>query len=325
MAAIDKTVEFVSEPTVQTTNQVVVAPSLVTAAVANALSGVGAASMLNFMHFVFAQPILALRRRNAKAWGVVYNAYSKLPVDLAAVRLLEADTGRVIQSQVTDLQGRYFMAVPEVSKKYRLEVNKAGYKGIVDLGLADDAPFLNVYKGATFTAPAGNPEISFSIPLEPDSGNPSALQIIRQKTKKAVHRIVSSAGLVFSVVSFVITPSVLIGIFVGIHAIVYALFYIVGYKLKPDAWGVVRDKAQKNRLGRVVVRVFDAAYNKLVSTAVTDNNGRYAVLVGPSKFIVTYEKIGYDKAQSEPLDYSPDKTKGRGGIINRSEVLQKSN
>ncbi len=324
-AAVDKAVEFVSDPQVQTVNKVGVAPTLVVTAVANALAGAGAASMLNFLHFVFAQPILALRRRNAKAWGVVYNAYSKLPVDLAAVRLVDADTGRVVQSQVTDLQGRYFMATPDPAKKYRLEVSKAGYKGIADLGQTDDAPFLNLYKGAVFAAAAERPEISYSIPLEPDAGNPSALQIIRQKTKKALHRAASSFGLVFSVISFVITPSILIGVFVGIHALVYGLFYIVGYKLKPDAWGVVRDKAQKTRLGRVVVRVFDAAYNKLVSTAVTDGNGRYAVLVGPSKFIVTYEKIGYDKAQSDPLDFTPEKTKGRGGIINRSEVLQKSN
>jgi hypothetical protein len=180
---VDRAVEFVSDPQVQTVNQVAVAPTLVTAAVANALTGVGAASMLNFLHFVFAQPILALRRRNAKSWGVVYNAYSKLPVDLASVRLIETASGRVLQSQVTDLQGRYFMATPDATKSYRLEVSKAGYKGIAQLRQTDDAPFLNLYHGTEFTAAAEHPEIAYSIPLEPDAGNLSALQIIRQKNQ----------------------------------------------------------------------------------------------------------------------------------------------
>ena len=46
------------------------------------------------------------RRKRAK-WGVVYNALTKLPVDLAVVRLVDVKTGRVIRSRVTDSEGRY--------------------------------------------------------------------------------------------------------------------------------------------------------------------------------------------------------------------------
>ena len=223
------------------------------------------------------------------------------------------------------MHGRYFLTIPDPSKSYRLEVSKVGYKGIVPLKQTDDAPYLNIYRGSTFEAAPDHPAIAYSVPLEPDLGNPSSQDIIWRKTKQTLHHVVSSFGLVFSVISFVVTPSWFVAALVAVHVLTYALFYIVSYKLKPDTWGVVSEKIANTQLGKVVVRVFDAAYNKLVGTAVTDSKGRYAVLVGPSRFVVTYEKIGYDKAQSEPLDFGPDKTKGRGGIINRSEVLQKAN
>lgn len=76
-------------------------------------------------------------------------------------------------------------------------------------------------------------------------------------------------------------------------------------------------------ISRVVVRVFDSMYNKLVDTAVTDRKGRYAVLVGPSKYYTTYEKEGFEKKQSNVLDFSSEKTSGMGGLINRDEKLKK--
>ena len=64
-------------------------------------------------------------------------------------------------------------------------------------------------------------------------------------------------------------------------------------------------------------------YNKLVDTAVTDHKGRYAVLVGPSRYYTTYEKEGFEKKQSEVLDFSSEKTQGMGGLINRDEELKR--
>ena len=68
-------------------------------------------------------PNTAIGRRRRKKWGVIYNALTKLPVDLAIVRLMD-QSGKVIRSVVTDKEGRYFIVGEGV---YRVAVMKNGF------------------------------------------------------------------------------------------------------------------------------------------------------------------------------------------------------
>ena len=56
-------------------------------------------------------------------------------------------------------------------------------------------------------------------------------------------------------------------------------------------------------MGNTVVRLFEPTYNKLVETVLTDRLGRYAFLVGPSEYYVTYTKPGYAEKTVKPVDY----------------------
>ena len=67
--------------------------------------------------------------------------------------------------------------------------------------------------------------------------------------------------------------------------------------------------------------MFDNAYNKLVDTAITDNDGGYAILVGPSIYYITAEKEGYARYQSPIIDLSSEKTAGIGGVITENISL----
>ena len=89
-----------------------------------------------------------------------------------------------------------------------------------------------------------------------------------------------------------------------------------------NQYGVILDSEKKEPLDKVVVRIFDAVYNKLVDTKVTDRKGRYASLVGPSKYYVTYERLTHHKKQTDVIDYTPQ---SRGGIIARNERLEPKN
>ena len=95
------------------------------------------------------------------------------------------------------------------------------------------------------------------------------------------------------------------------------------YKKIGAAFGRVLDVLHGRPLGKVVVRVFDSAYNKLIDSGITDKKGRYAMLVGPSTYYVTYEKEGFKQKKSENIDYSSEKTGGLGGLIARDEKLEK--
>ena len=100
------------------------------------------------------------------------------------------------------------------------------------------------------------------------------------------------------------------------------LFFGITYKLAyakiPTQFGSIIDNINKKSIPNVIVRIFDAEYDKLVNTMTSDKKGRYAVLVGPSKYYVTYEKTGYRLTKSDIIDLSSERTHGMGGMISES-------
>ena len=97
------------------------------------------------------------------------------------------------------------------------------------------------------------------------------------------------------------------------------------YKKLPSSFGVITTEGNSKSLANVAVRVFDATFNKLVETTVSDHKGRYAVLLGPNKYYVTYEKNEYKKKKSPLLDFSSKSIESNGGILVRDESLEEEN
>ncbi|MEX1112453.1 MAG: FG-GAP-like repeat-containing protein [Candidatus Andersenbacteria bacterium] len=68
---------------------------------------------------------VALEIRVRPAYGLVRDAITHVPLDLAVVRLFEHGTNRVIMTRVTDGQGKFFALPP--SGTYTVTVTKPGY------------------------------------------------------------------------------------------------------------------------------------------------------------------------------------------------------
>ncbi|PLX29065.1 hypothetical protein C0581_00135 [Candidatus Parcubacteria bacterium] len=307
---------------VEEINEKVAVPVLATVAVANvATAGFGAAQAIAFTRSFFGQILLVFRRKKRKKWGVVYNGYTKRPIDLATVRLVDAATGKVIQSQVTDSQGRYFFSA--VSGEYRLEISKEGFEGFCDhlRDVDEDSRYAHLYHGENFTISDEENDINYNIPFEPAGLDKPTIQIIRDKVKASIRFSISIIGLVASVISFVISPAWWIALLICVHIFFYLLFYLFGHKKLPGAFGKIISNKSNKSLGKVVVRVFDTAYNKLIDTAVSDRKGRYAILLGPSMYYATYEKPKYKSKKSLDLDFTSEHTQGQGGILTRDESL----
>ena len=80
----------------------------------------------------------------------------------------------------------------------------------------------------------------------------------------------------------------------------------------PKSWGIVYDEKSKTPLRFVIARIFEAQYNKLLATQITDLNGRYSFLVGKNIYYLTFEKAGYAKAQTPTIDL---RKKEKGEVI----------
>ena len=165
-----------------------------------------------------------------------------MPVDLAVIRLIEESTGRIVQSQVTDAQGRYLITVEP--GEYHLEIDKAGFSGFSKLlrDKDEDAKFIHLYHGGKFQVTEAGTEsvLNYNIPLDPVDEVKGNNLIIREYTKKAAQNIICIIGLDASLLSFVISPKLIIFAFVLLHIVFYWLFYHFSHrKITAGSFGSV--------------------------------------------------------------------------------------
>ena len=76
-------------------------------------------------------------------------------------------------------------------------------------------------------------------------------------------------------------------------------------KRKP--WGIVFDKLSNKPILSAVVYIYDAEYQKLKDTRVTDGEGRFEATITPGNYYLKIIKDGYQPLQSETVNIaSPD-------------------
>ncbi|MBU2542757.1 carboxypeptidase regulatory-like domain-containing protein [Patescibacteria group bacterium] len=319
--------KIIDNPKVEAVNEKVVAPAIAGVGIANmvasvAVGGFQLPQLIALLRYLFTQPFLLLRLRKRKNWGVVYDAFTKQPVDLATVRIIDVASNKVVRSQVTDVSGRYLLIANPGT--YKLEISKPGYSGFSEYmhEVKEDSKYINIYHGEEVTV--DEPTVfNFNIPLDPSDRELTTIKILKDHSIKVAQNTIALSGLLITLISFTISPTAIIALFFFLHLLFYSIFYRFSHINLPTVWGKVVELVSNQPLGKVVIRIFDSAYNKLVETGVTDRKGRYAILVGPSKYYVTYDKLGYVERESPELDYSSEKTQGMGGIVNRSEVMMR--
>lgn len=269
-------------------------------------------NLLPLLQYFFTAPILFFWRRKRKGWGVVYNAISKMPVDLAIVRLFivsGGDKGKLLQSRVTDKHGRYFFMADK--GLYRIEVTKPGFLFPTEYlaDVKDDGIFTDVYHGEPIKVTENEATIAANVPIDPleddPSQNPARVKLIR--TFQTLQNAFASVGVVLAVVVAIIMPMILTVVVALIQIGVYLLIRRLVKARKPKGWGIVYDAKTKKPIDNVVVRIFEPKYNKLLETTVTDNSGRYTFLVGPNEYFTRYERAGYEPFIFKPIDYKDKK------------------
>ncbi|MEI6511463.1 MAG: fibronectin type III domain-containing protein [Candidatus Uhrbacteria bacterium] len=270
--------------------------------------------LLPFLQYLFTSPFLFFWRRKRQAFGVVYNAVTKVPLDLATVRLFRMPddwngetgvVGRLVQSRVTDKGGRYFFLPPP--GRYRIAALKSQFvfPSAYLRGLKDDGSFLDVYHGEPILVTDANASVSANIPLDPAQAaeHRTPKQIVRRARLRMLQRVVAVLGVLLAIVVAIIRPTAFSIGMVGVQIAFHFLVRRLAVPRKPKSWGIVYDQATGRPLEHVIARVFEPKYNKLLETAVTDSKGRYTFLLGPNEYYTVYEKPGFEKAEIRPIDY----------------------
>jgi len=298
---VQKVQDAVTNPEVQQANQQIVAPATITVVSIGAITLISWLDFLPLLRLLFLQPLMLLGWRKREKWGLVYNSLNKLPIDLATVRLISLETNRVIQSKVTDTKGRFLFMVDQ--GKYRLEVQKNSFifpSKFLE-GYKSDGQKVDIYHNEPIEVlkPAS---ITANVPLDPVGAQKKPLRLVLEKFGRKLQVVLSWIGIIVTAASLYISPKWYIVALLVLHIVLFLIFRRLAVPPKPKNWGIVYDDTNKAPVGRVVARLFNSQFNKLVDTQITDSSGKYYFMAGDGKYYVTYEHKEYHPEKTDIID-----------------------
>lgn len=297
---VGQLVEQVRTPGAQAVAEVA-GPAAVVATIGATAAAASSFNVLAYLRFLLTQPALLIRRRRREKWGLVYNAITKQPIDLAIIRLVDVATGAVKQTRITDAQGRFaFLAGVG---NYRFQVVKPGYtfpsallaKETLDLDLVD------LYHGEPIQV-EGSATLTPNIPVDPIEKTETPAAVRSKRRWRSVQHGLSIGSLGIAGIAFLLQPTVGMGIFALGQVAAFFVFRRLAIPPKPKNWGIVYDGKTRKPLARAIVRIFDKKYNKLLETQVTDRDGKYAFFAGKNVYYVTADVQGYERFISKEID-----------------------
>lgn len=294
-----------NNPVVQQTNRAA-APTLVAVGAANVAAAVPMLSLFAYLRYLVASPLLLLERRRRKQWGVVYHALTKLPVDLAIVRLIDLSQNRIAQTRVTDREGRFFIIARPGT--YRIEVVKLGftYPTAFLRARASDTDYLDLYHGETIAVRTHGTQITPNIPLDPDERMEAPRAVRRRVFIQLIQAGIAGVGVALSFLALIATPTWYTTAFFIAQIALFFVFRRIARGPRPKGWGIIYDAGTRAPLRYAVARLFDTEFNKLIETRVTDASGKYNFLVGRNKYRVVVDRGGY-AAKELPVDATAEK------------------
>jgi uncharacterized repeat protein (TIGR01451 family) len=292
--------QVLDNPKVEAATNAVVEPVTTVAVVATAASaGGGLGALATYLRFLITSPLALRSRRKARYYGVAFNVFTKLPVGLTMVRLVNAETGRIVQTRVTGPDGGYLFIVG--AGRYKLDISKPGFifpPSAKPSG--SDAGPANLYAGQVIEVTGS--VIAPNIALEPQvrEATPSSLRWAR--ARRIFERVVAIGSTAFALFSLAVSVNAWTVANAIVQLIMLAAFLRFSHRVKSPTIGSVRTAGGK--AVRAVVRLFNADYNKLVESMMTAADGGFAFLVGPSRFFVTAEAAGVGTARSSIIDFT---------------------
>lgn len=294
---------IVGAPLVQATADLALPVATIAAAIATTILA-SSFGLLPFFQYIFSAPILFFARRRRQTFGIIYNSYTKVPIDLAIVRLY-GQTGKIVRTMVTDMEGRYFFKADPGTYTIKVVKNGFNFPSFYVAGVSEDGKYLDIYGGGPILVESKDAIIAANIPIDPaeQPDKQTAKHLRWHRALRVIQHLVAFSGVVASLFVAIIQPSLLsIGLFI-LNLVIYLVTRILVRPKKRKGWGIVYSEKSQKAVPNAVVRLFEPKYNKLIESTLTDSQGRYAFMVGANEYYTTYEHGGFQKTEVRPIDY----------------------
>lgn len=298
----------------------ITAPTVATLALLNTGLVLPLSGLLPYLAFFFSEPFSIVFRKRREGWGVVYNSFTKQPVDLALVRLYDAATKQLLQTQVTDSHGRYnFLVEPG---RYFIVVQKQDFTfpATALKGKQEDAKYNNLYHGINFRIKERGPRlINFNIPIDIDRAYKTNRSLLVSYILYQGQRTIALLGPFFAFITFLLSPSIWFFSLFVLHILLYIIFRRFTYTPIIKTFGSVKDKVTHKPIKNAVVRLFETKYNHLLESRLTNSKGQYNFLVGANNYMLTIEKKNYRTYSSPSISIG----KKKEGILAEDILLER--
>ena len=249
----------------------------------------------------------AVARRKRKPWGIVFDSLTGKPIDFAIVRAFEAETGQLVQTKVTDENGRFNLLLSRGD--YYVKVSKPGFifpARIPKLKATQlttrFGPEADIYLGQAFTIKNDDTNINLNIPLDPILSGSSLKLKARLWFKNAFDWFLISLsyaslplliiGAFLAALATLITESKL-NLFISAFYIVLLSVYLVARRIQKVKLGFVFDSETGQPIPKAVISIFDKEYRGIKDVKVTDNHGHFSVLLQKGQYYLTVSAKGY--------------------------------
>ncbi len=265
-----------------------------------------------------------IRRRN-KPWGTVYDSVTKRPIDPAYVRVLELHTGKEINVAITDIDGRYGFLLP--IGQYVIQTGKTNYifPSQKLMGKDHDELYGNLYFGEPIYV-TREEVVNKNIPLDPVGFDWNEFAKSKSKFFKIYSRKEIRKNIFFALLYFVGFIVSLIGLLVSpnwfnfILVLVYVTLYMGqkywAFRHKPVQ---LRKKETGDPVPFSIIRFFLSGTTTEVKSLVSDELGRFYVLLRPDTYYFTVEEKLDDGSYKKVYTSEPKLLK-RGVMRGRVDI-----
>jgi hypothetical protein len=231
---------------------------------------------------------LGLRRQNLR-WGTVYDSKTKQPLDPVILKMIDVGSGKVVQTGITDLKGRYgFLALPGF---YKILAKKSNYFFPSNLVRSkNDGMHTNLYHGEFFELKGGTEVVSFNIPMDPlyfDWNQEAKMRFVKsypffENMFSILIPLFFWFFLFYEFYLFFKNSNKLSGYILGVYLLI---FLIAIFFPKSRLWGRVLDSNTKRALANVTIELCLAQNPSIKLARVnTIEDGKYFLKSEPGNY-----------------------------------------
>lgn len=265
---------------------------LLTATAGNVQVAMNISNILQILDNLRLQLLGLVTFKKRKPWGKVFEKLNGRPIPGAKVHLFSAEFNKLLDSYITDSEGRFEFLVN--SGNYFLKVSGKGFteKETDPIHIKSAEQVMNQ-----------------EIFLVPDIKNIGPGTLLRINIFSLLFRFVDFLNPYLLALGTLLSAGAAYSIPNDSNYLILALYgffdfvklYLALSLVRPDGSVVDEDK---NPVKNAVVRIFDAQKNLLVTTGVSDRNGKFNILLVSGKYYLTCAATGYKPYRSDTINVS---------------------